>query len=136
MKSVPFSKQDIINWEKQYPTPFYVYDEAGIRKCVTDLYKAFSWNKGFKEYFAVKATPNPAIIRVLKELGCGTDCASVPEIIISQKCGVDGHNIMFSSNETTVAEYKAALDAGAIINLDDITHIEFLESIADLPDTI
>lgn len=136
MKTVPFSKQDIEKWEETYPTPFYVYDESGIRKCVTDLYKAFSWNKGFKEYFAVKATPNPAIIRVLKELGCGTDCASVPEIIISQKCGVTGHNIMFSSNETTVAEYKAALDAGAIINLDDITHIEFLENIAPLPDTI
>ncbi len=136
MKTVPFTKEDIMNWENTYPTPFYVYDEAAIRKCVTDLYKAFSWNKGFKEYFAVKATPNPAIIRVLKELGCGTDCASTPEIILSNKCGISGHDIIFSSNETTVAEYKAALEAGAIINLDDITHIDFLESIAPLPDTI
>ncbi len=135
MKLVPFTKEDVISWEKSYPTPFYVYDESGIRKCVTDLYKAFSWNKGFKEYFAVKALPNPEIIRLLNELGCGTDCASIPELMISTKCGVKGQNIIFSSNETTREEYLAALEAGAIINLDDITHIEFLESIAPLPDT-
>lgn len=136
MKTVPFKKEDILKIEKSYPTPFYLYDESGIKKCVTDLYKAFSWNKGFKEYFAVKALPNPSIIRLLRDLGCGTDCASTPEIIISNKCGISGHDIMFSSNETTVSEYKAALEAGAIINLDDITHIEFLEKIAPLPDTI
>lgn len=135
MKSVPFTLENAKTWTKEFPTPFYIYDEAGIRKCVTDLYKAFSWNKGFKEYFAVKALPNPSIIRLLKELGCGTDCASTTEIILATKCGISGHNIMFSSNETTESEYRSALDAGAIINLDDITHIEFLENMGPLPDT-
>lgn len=136
MKTVPFTKENIQNWSQSYPTPFYIYDEVGITKCVTDLYKAFSWNKGFKEYFAVKATPTPAILRLLSKLGCGTDCASIPELVLSQKSGIAGKNIIFTSNETTVEEYKAALAAGAIINLDDITHIEFLENIAPLPDTI
>ena len=93
MKTVPFSKSDVENWAQTYPTPFYVYDKKGITKCVTDLYKAFSWNKGFKEYFAVKATPTPAILRLLKSLGCGTDCASVPEVVMSQKSGITGKNI-------------------------------------------
>lgn len=136
MKTVPFTKEDVENWSAQFPTPFYVYDEEGIKNCVTDLYKAFSWNEGFKEYFAVKALPTPAIIRLLRDLGCGTDCASIPELIISDKSGISGKNIIFSSNETTREEYLAALEVGAIINLDDITHIEFLESIAPLPDTI
>ncbi len=136
MKNVPFTKEDVEKWTKDYPTPFYVYDEEGIRKCVTDLYKAFSWNKGFCEYFAVKALPNPSILRILSELGCGADCASEPEVIMASKCGMTGQKIMFSSNETTVREYKAALDAGAIINLDDLTHIEFLENMGGLPDTV
>lgn len=136
MKNVPFTKADVQNWTKEYPTPFYVYDEEGIKKCVTDLYKAFSWNKGFCEYFAVKALPTPSILRLLKDLGCGADCASEPEIILAEKSGITGKKIMFSSNETTVCEYKAALNSGAIINLDDITHIEFLEKIGPLPDTI
>lgn len=136
MKTLPFSKEDVLNWTKAYPTPFYVYDEAGITKCVKDLYKAFSWNKGFREYFAVKALPNPSILRLLGELGCGTDCASETEIILSERSGITGKKIMFSSNETTAREYKIAVDCGAIINLDDITHIEFLEKVAHLPDTI
>ncbi len=136
MKTVPFTKENVAQWTKDYPTPFYVYDEAGIRKCVTDLYKAFSWNKGFCEYFAVKALPNPSILRLLNELGCGADCASEPEVIMAQKCGMTGKKIMFSSNETTVREYTAAINAEAIINLDDLTHIDFLESMGPLPETM
>ena len=135
MKTLPFNLNDAKNWTRSVPTPFYIYDEEGIRKCVSDLNAAFSWNKGFKEYFAVKALPNPAILRLLKSCGCGTDCASVTEVLLAQKCGISGHDIMFSSNETTRAEYQAALDAGAIINLDDVTHIEFLEEMGPLPDT-
>ncbi len=136
MKTVPFSLSDVQNWTKEYPTPFYIYDEEGIKKCVTDLYKAFSWNKGFCEYFAVKALPNPAILRLLNSLGCGTDCASEPEIILSEKSGITGKKIMFSSNQTTLREYEIAVKSGAIINLDDITHIEFLENAGLLPETV
>ncbi len=135
-KALPFNLEDAKRWTSQYPTPFYIYDEAGIEKCVTDLYKAFSWNKGFKEYFAVKALPNPTIMRTLKALGCGADCASVPELVLCERTGISGNNIMFSSNETTRAEYKKACEMGAVINLDDITHIEFLEEVAGIPDTV
>ena len=135
-KTLPFTLKEAQNWCKEYPTPFYVYDEAGIEKCVKDLYKAFAWNKGFKEYFAVKALPNPTILRMLKKLGCGADCASVPELVLCEHSDVWGENIMFSSNETSVAEYQTARKMGAIINLDDITHIEFLEKVAGLPDTV
>ena len=135
MKTLPFTLSDAKEWTKIHPTPFYIYDEEGIRKCVTDLYKALSWNKGFKEYFAVKALPNPSILRLLHSLGCGTDCASVTEVLLAQKCGITGKEIMFSSNETTEIEYRTALEAGAIINLDDVTHIEYLETLGPLPDT-
>jgi len=136
MKKVPFTKADVEKWTNTYPTPFYIYDEEGIRKCVTDLYKAFSWNEGFCEYFAVKALPNPSILRLLNELGCGADCASEPEIVLAQRSGITGKKIMFSSNETTKREYEIAINAGAIINLDDLTHIEFLEKLGPLPDTM
>ena len=137
MKKTPFiTLEKAKQIREQIPTPFHVYDEAGIRKCVTDLYKAFSWNKGFKEYFAVKALPNPTIMRTLKALGCGADCASVPELVLCERTGISGNNIMFSSNETTRAEYKKACEMGAVINLDDITHIEFLEEVAGIPDTV
>ena len=135
-ESLPFSKEDVLRWNAQYPTPFYVYDEEGIRACVDALYKAFSWNKGFREYFAVKATPTPAILRILKEYGCGTDCASAAELIMSERSGIDGHRIMFSSNETRIDEYKEALRLGAIINLDDITQIAQLERAGQIPDTV
>ena len=102
------------------PTPFHVYDEKGIRENVRRINKAFSWNKGFKEYFAVKATPNPSILRILKEEGCGTDCSSLTELQMSDACGFHGHDIMFSSNDTPLEEYKVANELGAIINLDDI----------------
>ncbi len=135
-KTVPFSLGTVNAIKSSYSTPFYIYDAAGIEKCVKDLYKAFSWNEGFKEYFAVKATPNPAILKLLASLGCGMDCASVAEVEMSRRCGIEGHNIMFSSNDTAPEDFRAANDAGAIINLDDITHISMLEKVCGVPDTV
>lgn len=134
--TLPFDLAQAQAWREVYPTPFYVYDEAGIRKCVTDLYKAFSWNPGFLEYFAVKATPTPAILRLLASLGCGTDCASTAEVLMSVGSGISGRKIMFSSNQTSPEEYRTAVRAGAIINLDDLTQIENLESACGIPDTV
>lgn len=120
-----------------YPTPFHLYDEKGIRENAKKLMEAFSWNKGFKEYFAVKATPNPFILNMLKELGCGTDCSSLTELMMSDACGFHGHDIMFSSNETPPQEFALADKLGAIINLDDITHISCLEdTLGEIPETI
>ncbi len=122
---------------KQYPTPFHLYDEAGIRKNARELYQAFSWNKGFKEYFAVKATPNPRILQILKEEGCGTDCSSYTELLMSDACGFSGKEIMFSSNDTPVEDFQLADKLNATINLDDITHIESLEqAIGHIPERI
>ena len=112
---------------KTYPTPFYLYDEKGIRENVKHLKQAFSWNKGYKEYFAVKATPNPYILNILKEYGCGCDCSSYTELLMSESVGQVGENIMFSSNDTPEEEFKYANEIGGIINLDDITHIESVE---------
>ncbi|MGN1276754.1 MAG: diaminopimelate decarboxylase [Floccifex sp.] len=137
MNKVPFvSKEQLENICQQYPTPFHLYDEKGIRQTARDLYKAFSWNPGFKEYFAVKATPNPSILKILHEEGCGTDCSSLTELMMSEKCGIVGDEIMFSSNDTPANEFKKAKELGAIINLDDITHIDFLEKEAGIPETI
>ena len=137
MNKVPFvSKDQLEDICQQYPTPFHLYDEKGIRQTARDLYKAFSWNKGFKEYFAVKATPNPTILKILNEEGCGTDCSSLTELMMSEKCGITGEEIMFSSNDTPANEFKKAKELGAIINLDDITHIDFLEKEAGIPETI
>lgn len=137
MNKVPFvSKDQLEDICQQYPTPFHLYDEKGIRQTARDLYKAFSWNKGFKEYFAVKATPNPTILKILHEEGCGTDCSSLTELMMSEKCGITGKEIMFSSNDTPANEFKKAKELGAIINLDDITHIDFLEKEAGIPETI
>ena len=121
---------------QQYPTPFYLYDEAGIRKTARLVNKAFSWNKGFKEYFGVKATPNPYILQILKEEGCGADCSSYTELELSRAVGITGQNIMFSSNETPVADMQLAKQLGAIINLDDFTHVDFLEKVAGIPEII
>lgn len=121
---------------KQYPTPFHLYDEKGIRENVRAVQKAFAWNKGFKEYFAVKATPNPFIIKILHEMGCGCDCSSLTELMLSEALGITGKEVMFSSNATPPQEYKKAAEIGAIINLDDITHIDFLEDLVGIPKTI
>ena len=138
MKKVPFvTKEKIEEIVKTYPTPFHIYDEKGIRENAQAMKEAFSWNKGFKEYFAVKATPNPFLINILREYGCGCDCSSMTELMLSNAMGVKGEDIMFSSNETPAEEYAYAYELGATINLDDITHIEFLEqTIGTLPETI
>ena len=121
---------------ENFPTPFYLYDEAGIRKTARQVNRAFGWNKGFKEYFAVKATPNPYILQILKEEGCGADCSSLTELQMSHAAGLAGHDVMFSSNETPVEDMQLAKEMGAIINLDDLTHVEFLEQVAGIPETI
>ena len=138
MSKVPFiTKEQAEEIKKTYPTPFHIYDEKGIRENVKAVKEAFSWNKGFKEYFAVKANPNPFLIKILNEYGCGCDCSSYTELLLSNALGVTGDNIMFSSNATPAAEYVYANELGATINLDDFTHIEFLEqTIGKLPETI
>ncbi len=128
MLKTPFTnKEKLEEIAAVYPTPFHIYDENGIRKNAEALKQAFSWNKGFKEYFAVKATPNPFLISILREYGCGCDCSSKTELMLSKAIGAVGDDVMFSSNDTPAEEFKFANDMGAIINLDDITHIEILE---------
>lgn len=137
MSKKPFiTKEQAETIIKEFPTPFHIYDEKAIRKNARDLYKAFSWNKGFREYFAVKATPTPAILQILKEEGCGTDCSSYSELLMSEKCGFKGEDIMFSSNDTPDKEFSYAKKLGAIINLDDITHIDVVEKACGIPETI
>ncbi|MFI3251126.1 MAG: diaminopimelate decarboxylase [Eubacteriales bacterium] len=127
MNKTPFiAHQALEAITKEYPTPFHLYDEEGIRQNARELHKAFAWNPGFTEYFAVKATPNPQILRILKEEGCAVDCSSLTELLLVEKCGFSGDEIMFSSNETPAEEFIKADELGAIINLDDITHIDYL----------
>ena len=122
---------------RDYPTPYYVYDEAGIRSNARRVREAFAWNPGFREYFAVKATPTPGILKLLREEGCGMDCSSLTELMMAEKCGFRGADIMFSSNETPAEEYLLAEKLGATINLDDFTHIDFLrDTIGYIPETI
>lgn len=133
----PFvTKEQLEEIVAKYPTPFHLYDEKGIRETARALNKAFSWNPGFKEYFAVKATPNPTILKILREEGCGTDCSSLTELLMSERCGIRGDEIMFSSNETPAEEFVKARELNAIINLDDITHIDFLKETAGIPKRI
>ena len=136
MKTPFVTKAQVDEMIKKYPTPFHLYDEKGIRENARKLYQAFSWNKGFKEFFAVKATPNPTILRILKEEGCGTDCSSLTEPMMSDKLGFAGDEIMFSSNDTPAEEFILAKKLGATINLDDFTHIDFLEKTAGIPEKI
>ncbi|MBY4796877.1 diaminopimelate decarboxylase [Collinsella sp. AGMB00827] len=127
----PFvSKQVLEKICETYPTPFHLYDEAAIRKNACAVHEAFAWNPGFMEYFAVKANPNPALIRILAEEGCGLDCSSETELMIAQASGIEGSKIMFSSNDTPAQDFVLARRLGAIINFDDITHIPFFESVA------
>ena len=134
----PFvTREQLEEIKKTYPTPFHLYDEKGIRENGERLMRAFSWNKGFREYFAVKATPNPFVIDILKKLGCGVDCSSLTERMMAKAMKYDGEKIMFSSNDTPPEEFKMAAELGAIINLDDFTHIDFLEkTIGYIPETI
>ena len=137
MKKTFVTKEQVEQIVAKYPTPFHLYDEKGIRENVKALKDAFSWNKGFREYFAVKATPNPYLIKILNEYGCGCDCSSMTELMLSEAIGVTGEKIMFSSNDTPVEEFAYANKLGAIINLDDITHIDALEeTLGYIPETI
>lgn len=140
---VPFSRTRIEELETRYPTPFHIYDEEAIRAGARRLYKAFSWVTGpdgkpggFKNFFAVKALPNPYILRVLKEEGMGADCSSLPELLLADAVGIQGEDIMFTSNDTPAEEFVQAKKLGAVINLDDITHIDFLEKAAGIPDLV
>ncbi len=136
MKTPFITKAKALEIIAKYPTPFHIYDEKGIIDNAKDLYRAFSWNKGFKEYFAVKATPNPTILKVLKAQGCGVDCSSQTELLMAKELGFAGDEIMFSSNETAAEEYVLANKLNAIINLDDITHIDFLKNVSAIPKKI
>lgn len=135
-KSLPFTLGEITAIAEKYPTPFHIYDEKGIRENARRLLKAFAWNPGFKEYFAVKACPNPHLLQIVKEEGFGMDCSSLPELILSEIVGVTGESIMFTSNDTPESEFVKARELGAVINLDDITHIDYLQMCAGLPELV
>ncbi len=135
-KKLPFTKQEIISMMDKFPTPFHIYDEKAIRANARNFLHAFGTLPGFKEYFAVKATPNPFIMKILKEENFGADCSSYPELLLAEKVGLRGEEIMFSSNDTPAYEFVKARELGAIINLDDISHIPFLEKVAGLPEVI
>ncbi len=138
MNKIPFvTKKQVEEITKTYPTPFHIYDEKGIRENVAALQEAFSWNPGYREFFAVKATPNPFLIDILREYGCGCDCSSLTELMLSDAIGIKGPDIMFSSNDTPAEEFVLANRLGATINLDDISHIPFLEeTLGHLPKTL
>jgi len=135
-RTLPFSKAQIEKIIEKYPTPFHIYDEQGIRKNARHMLETFKWASGFKEYFAVKATPNPSILKAVREEGFGVDCSSLTELLLAEKAGFTGTEIMFSSNDTPAEEFQKARQLGAIINLDDISHIAFLEEQAGLPELI
>ena len=137
MEKKPFvTLEQLKEIEKTYPTPFHIYDEKGFMENARKVNEAFSWNKGFREYFAVKAEPNPFIIKKLKEAGCGVDCSSYTELMIADKLGFRNDEIMFSSNETPAGEFKYCNDLGGIINLDDITMIDYMEAECGIPETV
>src|SRR5690554_3829566 len=135
-KNIPFSKEEIEKIIKKYPTPFHIYNEKAIRENARRFKKAFEWNDGFKEYFAVKATPNPYLMKILREEGFGADCSSEAELELVKRVGLSGDEIMLTSNDTPASEFRAAKELGAIINLDDISHIEYLEKNVGLPETV
>lgn len=134
--SLPFDKEQIKHIIEKYPTPFHIYDEKAIRANVRRFLKAFAWAPEFKEYFAVKATPNPHLLKIFKEEGLGVDCSSMAELVLADKCGFCGEDIMLTSNETPVEEFAKAMELGAVLNLDDITHIAYLDENLSLPKTI
>ena len=135
-KKLPFDKKQIEKIIEKYPTPFHIYDEKAIRENARRLIKTFGWVPGFKEYFAVKAAPNPFLMRILKEEGFGADCSSVAELVLAEKTGITGENIMFTSNDTPADEYRKAKELGAVFNLDDITHIDYVEKNMGLPELL
>ena len=135
-KALPFNREQLEELASRYPTPFYIYDESAIRANARHLNEAFGWADEFKEYFAVKATPNPHIVRVLQEEGCGADCSSMAELVISERLGITGEDVMFTSNNTQAYEYQKATDLGALINLDDLSHIDYLDQNVGLPEVV
>ena len=137
MKKIPFlTLEKAKEIREQIPTPFYVYDEAGIRANARLLKAAFSWNPGFREYFAVKATPNPYLLKILHEEGCGCDCATYTELLLSEAVGITGHDVIFSSNDTPALDMRKAREMGVYINLDDATYVDFLASMGPVPETV
>ena len=137
MKKIPFlTLEKAKEIREQIPTPFHVYDEAGIRANARALKAAFSWNPGFREYFAVKATPNPFLLKILHEEGCGCDCATYTELLLSEAVGITGHDVVFSSNVTPELDMRKARDMGVYINLDDATYVDFLASMGPVPETV
>ena len=137
MRKVPFlTLEKAREIAEKVPTPFHIYDEAGIRRTARALQAAFAWNPGFREFFAVKATPNPYILQILHQEGCGCDCATYPELLLAEAAGVSGREVMFSSNVTPELDLHKAGEMGAYINLDDVTHVDFLERVAGIPDTV
>jgi diaminopimelate decarboxylase len=135
-KTLPFTKEQLEEITKKYPTPFHIYDEKGIKDYAEYFVSNFSWNNGFKEYFAVKALPNPYIMKILHQKGFGADCSSMAELLLAEKAGMRGDEIMFTSNDTPAEEYQKAIDLGAIINLDDITHIDYIEKHVGIPELV
>ena len=135
-RNLPFDLEQVRAIAADHPTPFYLYDAAGIRSCVRALQAAFAWNEGFREYFAVKATPTPGILTLLRDLGCGADCASMTELMLCERLGITGKGIMFSSNDTPAAEFEYARKLGAIINLDDLTHVDYLAAHGGISETV
>ena len=136
MKSLPFTKEQIEKIAESYPTPFHIYDEKGMVEYAKYFRDSFSWNEGFKEFYAIKAAPNPFLMRILKEQGFGIDCSSMAELVLAEKIGMRGEEIMFTSNDTPDYEYQKAVELGAVINLDDISHIDFLEEVAGIPELV
>ena len=135
-KKLPFNQEQLKEILEQYDTPFHIYDEKAMRENARRLQAAFAWAPDFKEYFAVKALPNPHILKILREEGFGADCSSLPELVLAEKAGITEENIMFTSNDTPAEEFIKAKELCAIINLDDITHINFLEKCAGLPEVL
>jgi diaminopimelate decarboxylase len=135
-KKIPFSKHQLEKIIEHYPTPFHIYDEKGIREYARKFNQAFSWNPGFKEFYAIKSAPNPFLMKIMRQEGFGIDCSSYAELMIAEKLGMAGDEIMFTSNDTPAYEYKKAIELGAIINLDDISHIEYLEKNVGLPSLV
>ncbi len=136
VKSVPFTAAELERIVARHPTPFHLYDEKAIRETARGLLRAFAWAPGFREYFAVKACPNPHILKILREEGFGADCSSLPELLLARKVGINGELIMFTSNDTPAGEYRQARELGAVINLDDFSHIPFLAEKAGLPELL
>jgi diaminopimelate decarboxylase len=135
-KQIPFSREELAKIAEKYPTPFHIYDEKGMRDYARKFLKAFSWNPGFKEYYAIKSAPNPFLMKILRQEGFGIDCSSMAELVLAERLGMRGEEIMFTSNDTPAYEYKKAIEMGAIVNLDDFAHIKYLEEQVGLPELV